>query len=123
MIAYTKRLTVYRRSGDIAVQVHVDPRGLLGVGDTYDAELVLPATGAAHPTPAGQLRPRSVAGVARGTTATVGCALPQLPDHHCVAVHVCALKVTIRRPSDPEDVDVHTLPVEIEHREMGLIGR
>ena len=123
MIAYTRHVTVYRRQGATSAQIHVDPRGLMGVGDTYDVELILPATAATHAAAPRSHPATSVAGVARGATASVGCALPQLPQDHCIAVHVCAVRVTIHHLSDAEDDDVRVLPVEIEHREMGLIGR
>lgn len=121
LVSYTKQVIVFRRRGAVSVQIHVDPREAMGRGDTYDAELLLPATGTAYA--AARTPDRRVAGVARGATAAVGCALPELPPDHCVVVHVCALRVTIHHASDSEDDTVHVLPVEIEHREVGMIGR
>ena len=111
-IAYTSGLTVCRGEGDLPLRVHVDPGGAMSAGQVYDAELVMPATGRPD---AGM--PARVDGVARGTASTVGCALPQLPAHHCVAVHVCALRVTIRRPNSVEEGTVHLLPVEVHQRD------
>ena len=125
MIAYTRHVVVYRRQGygGARVKIHVDPSDAMRDGQTYDAELVLPASGTPHGTVTNHARPVKVEGIAKGTSSSVGCALPDAAEDHCVVTHVCALRVTIRQPSDAEDVDVHTLPVEIEHRDMGLVGR
>ena len=122
MIVYTPRLVVYRRHDDLALHLHVDPSDEMTSGQVYDAEVLMPAIGKEHrvASTVGRWRGSRVTGVARGTASTLGFALPQLIEDHCVMIHNCAIKLRIYSPTDPEDATLHELPVDVEQREMAL---
>lgn len=121
-IHYTRKV-VTSATGDTGVHIHVDPSPAMATGDTYDAELLLPATARSVGEPYNETRqPASVSGVAKGASSTVGCQLPDIAQDHCIAIHTCTLKVTLHKASDPEDAQVRLLPVEIEQRDREIIG-